>query len=68
MTYFRISFAQTKTGFGNEKVPKVSIEVGCQVSLVGRHNEEPAVFCVSGCPYFPNMKRRCVTAHVIRFP
>ena len=42
--------------FGNEKVPKVSIEVGCQVSLVGRHVEEPAVFCVSGCPNFPNKK------------
>ena len=38
-------------------MPKVSIEVGCQVSLVVRHIEEPAVFCVSGCPYFPNDNR-----------
>ena len=67
--YFRISFPQTKTAFGNEKVPKVSIEVGCQVSLVGHHIEEPAVFCVSDCPYFPNRKRSTyVSAHVIRFP
>ena len=46
-----------KNCFGKEKVPKISIEVGCQVSLVGHHIEEPAVFFyVSGCPYFPNRK------------
>ena len=62
-----------KSGFGNEKVPKISIEVGCQVRLVGRHIEEQAVFCVSGCPYFPNgIVRHCAcnplsqntTAHI----
>ena len=57
--YFRISFAQTKTAFGKEKVSKISIEVECQVGYVGRHIEEPAVFYVSGCPYFPNRKRKC---------
>ena len=36
-----------KNCFGKEKVPKISIEVGCQVSLVGHHIEEPAVFFVS---------------------
>ena len=33
-----------KAAFGNEKVPKISIEVGCHVRLVGGHIEEPAVF------------------------
>ena len=37
-------FAQTKTAVGNEKVPRIPIEAGCQVSHVGRHIEEPAVF------------------------
>ena len=47
--YFPINFAQTKTAFGKEKVLKISTEVGCQVSSVGRrHIEESAVFCVSG--------------------
>ena len=53
---FSNKFCQTKTAFGNEKVPKVSIEAGCQVSLVGHHIDKPAVFCVSGCPNFPNKK------------
>ena len=54
---FLHKFFQTKTAFGNEKVPKISVEVGCQVGLVGRHIEEPVIFCVSRCPYFPNRKR-----------
>ena len=54
---FSNKFCPNKTAFGNEEEPKVSIEVGCQVSLVGRHIEEPAVSCVSGCPNFLNKKR-----------
>ena len=56
-----ISFAQTKTAFSKEKVPNISIEVGCQVSHVGRHIEEPAVFVSAVVHIF-------VTAHIIRFP
>ena len=50
-------------------MPKVSIEAGCQVSLVGRHIEEPVVFCVCSCPNFPNKKRSAsLRMHVNRFP
>ena len=52
-----MNFVKTKTAFGNEKVPKMFIEVDCQVSLVGCHIKEPAVFCVSSYQYFLNKKR-----------
>ena len=42
--FFLLKFIQTKTAIGNEKVLRISIEVGFQISLVGRHIEEPAVF------------------------
>ena len=54
LCYFRISFAQTKTAFGKEKILKISIEVGCQVSHAGRHSEEPAFLCQHcACIRFP---------------
>ena len=36
-------------------------KIGCQVRLNGRHVEEPGVFCISGCPYFPT-----TTAHITK--
>ena len=43
-------------------MPTISTEVGCQVSRVGRHIEEPAVFCVRHCACYPFSQN--TTAHI----